>query len=195
MTMKIKQKKRSQEINVGVDIGKSQLDLYLHEEKIYFSVESNLKGIRRALARLKPYQVQRIVVEATGRYEHDFVEAALDKRLPVIIANPLHVRRYAGAVGLLAKTDKIDCRLIAEYAATIKPQVRKHKNKIILKIKDLLTRRRQIIEMATMEENLYQIMPAFLKADIKRSFQAFDRQLKKIESRLNILVEQQEAWR
>jgi len=132
MTTKIKQKKSTREVNVGVDIGKSQLDLYLHEEKIHFSVENNPKGIRRAISRLKPYPIGRIVVEATGRYEHDFVEAALDKGLPVIIANPLQVRRYAGAVGLLAKTDKIDCRLIAEYAAVIKPEVRKHKSKICL---------------------------------------------------------------
>jgi len=195
MTIKKNTKNKSQEINVGVDIGKYQLDLYLREEKIYFSVENNPKGIRRALARLKPYEIERIVVEATGRYEHDFVEAALDKGLPVIIANPLHVRRYAGAVGLLAKTDKIDARLIAAYAAVIKPEVRKHQSKIVLKIKDLLVRRRQIIEMTTMEKNRYQIMPTFLKADIKRSFQALNRQLEKVELQLNALVEQEEAWR
>jgi len=195
MAIKKNTKNKSQEMNVGVDIGKSQLDLYLLEEKIYFSVENKPEGIRLALARLKPYRIERIVVEATGRYEHDFVEAALDKGLPVIIANPLQVRRYAGAVGLLAKTDKIDCRLIAQYAAVIKPQVRKNKSKMILKIKDLLVRRRQIIEMATMEKNRYQIMPTFLKADIKRSFQAFERQLKKIETQLNTLIEEQETWR
>ncbi len=188
-------KNRTQEINVGIDVGKSQLDFFLHEIKIYFSVENNPKGICRALARLKPYRIARIVVEATGRYEHDFVEAALDKSLPIIIANPLQVRRYAGAVGLLAKTDKIDSALIAEYAATLKPQFRKHKSKIIIKIKDLLVRRRQITEMLTMEKNRYQIMPTFLKAEIKRSVQSLDRQLKKIELRLKTLVEQQEAWR
>lgn len=180
---------------MGVDVGKSQLDLFLHEIKIYFSVENNPKGIHRALARLRPYRIERIVLEATGRYEHDFVEAALDKGLPVIIANPLQVRRYAGAVGLLAKTDKIDSALIAEYAATLKPEFRKHKSKIIMKIKDLLVRRRQITEMLTMEKNRYQIMPTFLKAEIKRSVQSLDRQLKKIELRLKTLVEKQESWR
>jgi len=100
-----------------------------------------------------------------------------------------------GAIGLLAKTDQIDSALIAEYAATIRPKVRKHQCKIIIKIKDLLVRRRQIIEMRTMEKNRYQIMPTFLKADIKRSFLSLDRQLKKIELRLNTLVEQQESWR
>jgi len=188
-------KNRAQEINVGIDVGESQLDLFLHETKIHFSVENNSIGIRHALARLKPYRIGRIVLEATGRYEHDFVEAALDKGLPVIIANPLQVRLYAGAIGLLVKTDKIDSALIAEYAAKLKPKFRKHKIKIIIKIKDLLARRRQITEMLTMEKNRYQIMPTFLKAEIKRSIESLDRQLKKIELRLKTLVEEQESWR
>ena len=63
-----------------------------------------------------------------------------------------------------------------------------------MKIKDLLVRRRQIIEMMTMEKNRFQIMPTFLKAEIKRSVQSLDRQLKKIELKLKALVEQQESW-
>ncbi len=182
-------------INVGIDVGKAQLDLYIHERGVYFSVENSPQGIRKALGRLGRYTVARIVIEATGRYEHAFVEAALDKGMPVIITNPLHVRRYAGAIGQLAKTDEIDSRLIAEFAAVIQPPVRKHKSKMILKIKDLLARRRQVIEMATMEKNRYQIMPAFLRADIKRVIHHLQRQLEKLDKQLNTLVEREDTWR
>jgi len=187
--------KKTLGINVGIDVGKAQLDIYLHEREVYFSVENSSQGIRKALGRLGRYTVERIVVEATGRYEHAFVEAALGKGLPIIITNPLHVRRYAGAIGQLAKTDKIDSHLIAEYAAVIQPPVRKHKSKMILKIKDLLVRRRQVIEMTTMEKNRYQIMPAFLRADIKRVIHHLQRQLEKLDKQLNRLVEQEDTWR
>ncbi len=77
-TKKIKKNEMNkiQEVNVGIDVGKSQLDLFIHETKLYFSVENNPTGIRRALARLRPYRIARVVLEATGRYEHAFVEAA-----------------------------------------------------------------------------------------------------------------------
>jgi len=187
--------KKMQGVNVGIDVGKAQLDIFIYERGVYFSVENNVQGIRKGLGRLGRYSVERIVIEATGRYEHAFVDMALDKDLPVVIANPLQVRRYAGAIGQLAKTDEIDSRLIAEYAAIIQPQVRKHKSKIILKIKDLLARRRQLIEMMTMEKNRRQIMPAFLKADIQRVIDHLQRQLEKVDKQLNLLVEKEEAWR
>lgn len=182
-------------VNVGIDVGKAQLDIFIYEREVYFTVENSPTGIRRAVGRLGRYRLARIVVEATGRYEHAFVEAALDKGLPVIISNPLHIRRYAGAIGQIAKTDEIDSRLIAEYAAVIQPPVRKHRSKTIIKIKDLLVRRRQIIEMMTMEKNRYQIMPRFLKADIKRVIHHLERQLEKVDKQLHALVEKEDAWR
>jgi len=182
-------------INVGIDVGKARLDIYLYERKVHFSVENNPQGVHKALGRLARYTLARIVIEATGRYEHAFVEVALDRRLPVIICNPLQIRRYAGAIGLLAKTDAMDCRLIAEYAAVIQPPVRRHKSKMTIKIKDMLTRRRQIIEMMTMEKNRYQIMPSYLRADIKRVIQHLQRQLKKLNEQLDALVEQEDSWR
>lgn len=182
-------------INVGIDVGKSQLDLCIYERDIHFSVENNPEGIKKALGRLGRYKVARIVLEATGRHERAFVEAVLNKGLPVIIANPIHIRRYAGAIGQLAKTDKIDAWLIAKYAAVVQPEVRVHHSKSVLKIKDLLVRRRQLIEMITMEKNRHHIMPAFLKADIKRSIAHLQKQLEKVDHMLDKLIEAEDEWR
>jgi len=182
-------------INVGIDVGKAQLDIYIHERQRHFCVSNNQQGIRDALNRLKRYQVERIVCEATGRYEHALVEMAIDKKLPIIISNPILIRRYAGAIGQLAKTDEIDCRVIAMYAAVIKPPVRQHKTKQVIKIKDFLVRRRQLIEMMTMEKNRLQIMPTFLRGDIQRHLKHCQKQLEKIDKQLNVLVEDNEAWR
>lgn len=187
--------KSQKAVNIGIDVGKSQLDIFIYERDIHFTVENTTDGIKKALGRLGRYKVSRIVLEATGRFERPFVEAALQKGMPVIIANPIQVRRYAGAIGQLAKTDHIDAWLIAEYAAVVQPQVRAHHSKSVIKIKDLLVRRRQLIEMMTMEKNRHHIMPDFLKADIKRSITQLQKQLEKVDQHLDKLIEAEDEWR
>lgn len=187
-------KKQRNSVNVGVDVGKSQLDIYLYERDRYFTVPNTPAGIKQALGRLRRYSLMRLVVEATGRYEYALVEAAIHKHLPVIIAQPLTIRRYAQTVGQLAKTDEIDARIIAEYAAVIQPKVRAHQSKAILKIRDLLARRRQLMTLLTMEKNRYQIMPQFLKADIQRHITHMQQQVVKLDKLLENLVAQEQSW-
>lgn len=182
-------------INVGVDVGKSQLDFFIHERSRSFCVENSPAGIRQALNRLARYDLARIVVEATGRYEYALVEAAMEKGLPIIVSQPLQIRRYAQAVGQLAKTDEIDARIIAEYAARLQPTVRSGKTRNIIKIRDLLARRRQLMTLLTMEKNRHQIMPRFLRADIRRHIAHMEKQVEKIDKLLKERVLKEEQWR
>ena len=101
-------KKSKSIVNVGVDVGKWFLDVCLYEKDLHWQVENIPEGIKKLLGRLARYQVQRLVMEATGRYQFILAEAAFEKELPVCIVKPLAVRRYAQAIGMLAKTDKID---------------------------------------------------------------------------------------
>ena len=78
-------KKSKSIINVGVDVGKWFLDIYIHEKKLYWQVENTPAGIKKLLGRLARYQVQRLVMEATGRYQLLLAEAAFEKELPVCI--------------------------------------------------------------------------------------------------------------
>ena len=188
-------KRKSHTVNVGIDVGKLQLDIAIHERAVYFTVENTPAGIKKALSRLSRYPVERVVMEATGRYEYALVEAALEKGLPIIISQPLPIRRYAQAVGQLAKTDAIDACIIAQYAAVIQPPVRAHKAKSLIKIRDLLARRRQLMGLLTMEKNRYQIMPRFLKADIQRHLTHLQRQVEKVDRSLDGLVAQEDSWR
>jgi len=180
--------KQSSEINVGIDVGKV-------ERNIHLEVENTTDGVRALLGRLNRYKLTRIVLEATGRYERLLADAALDRGMPVIIVNPLHIRRFAGAVGQLAKTDKIDARIIAQYAALIQPEVRPASNKTVRVIKDLLARRRQLLTMRTMEKNRAHIMPKCLQADIQRHVQYLGKQIEKIDKLLNQKIEAEQAWR
>ena len=112
-------KKSKAIINVGVDVGKQFLDVCIYEKAMHWQEENSVQGIKRLLKRLAHYEVERLVMEATGRYEFNLAQAAYEKNIPVCIVKPLSVRRYAGAIEQLAKTDKIDAVLIAEFLKQI----------------------------------------------------------------------------
>ena len=113
------QKIEPTEINIGIDTGKYQLDIYVRPTGEYFTVENSKAGVREAVTRLKSLRPTRIIIEATGRLEMEFVCAAQAAQLPIVVANPSYIRRFAGAIGQLAKTDKIDARVIAHYGEAI----------------------------------------------------------------------------
>ena len=83
-------------VNVGIDIGKQFLDVCIYENNKYWREENSNAGIKRLLKRLAYYQIERLVMEATGRYEFALAQVAYGKGLPVCIVKPLLVRRYAG---------------------------------------------------------------------------------------------------
>jgi len=151
--------KTNQNINVGVDTGKYQLDIYIRPLDIYFTVKNDEKGIKEAIKNIKKHKPERIVIEATGRLEMPFIIACAKAGLPFTIANPVHIKRFAGALGQRAKTDKLDAQLIAHYSEAIKPKLSQLKPETMQAMSDLVSRRNQLLTMQTMEKNRLQIMP------------------------------------
>jgi transposase len=181
--------------HVGVDVGKDHLDFFCHESAVHFTVANTPAGIRQAFRQLPMQDIACLVVEATGRYERTLVDAAQREGLPVVVAQPIAIRRFAGALGILAKSDQLDSRVIAHYAATLQPPVRALPDARTRQLKDLTVRRKQVIGMLTMEKNRLQIMPAFLRAEIRRSIAGLQRQLARLDERLLQLSEEVAAWR
>ena len=182
-------------VNVGVDVGKNQLDLYLLERDRALTVPNEEQAILALVRSLSRYRVERIVVEATGRLEQPFVRAALAAGLPVIVVSPLKIRRFADVIGQLAKTDQIDARLIAQFAATVKPLPRPASDANAQAIKDLVVRRRQLTSLRTMEKNRRQVMPNDLKPSFDRIVKALDRELKSLEQLINDAIDQHSSSR
>lgn len=182
-------------LNVGIDVGKSQLDIVWHETGEHLVIENSPQAIRNLVKRLRKEVIERMVVEATGRYERGVVLAAVEAGLPVVVVNPRAVRQYAGAIGLLAKTDKLDAGLIAQFAAAIKPEVRPFASAKTLEIKDLLLRRRQLMEMRTMELNRQQQLGGSLGASCKRVIKLLEKEVAAADAMLDELIEQVEEWR
>ena len=181
--------KLKQNINVGVDTGKFQLDIYIRPLDIFFTVKNDEKGIKEAVKTIKKYEPERIVIEATGRLEMPFIIACAKANLPFTIANPIHVKRFSGAIGQRAKTDKLDAQLIAHYSEAIKPPLSKLKPDTMQAMSDLVTRRNQLLTMQTMEKNRLQIMPKKLAMTIKPVLTLFKNQIIKIEDRITRLID------
>jgi len=181
-------------INVGIDVGKDTLDVFIYEKGLYWQDSNSPEGIGRILRRLAHYRVERLVMEATGRYEFALAEAAYGKKLPVCIAKPISIRRYAGAIEKLAKTDRIDAEVIAEYAAIIQPEPTPQKSKNLIAIKNLLARRRQVMGMRTQELNRVKIMGKAFEVSCNRMIRFFDQEIERLENRLQKHVDQQAEW-
>lgn len=179
----------NQNINVGVDTGKFQLDIYIRPLDIFFSVPNDAKGIKKAIAIIKKHKPKRVVIEATGRLEMSFILACAKAGLPFVIANPIHVKRFAGAIGRRAKTDKLDAQLIAHYGDAIQPKLTRLKPEILRSMSDLVSRRNQLLGMQTMEKNRLQIMPKALSMSIKPVLTVIKNQIKKIEDKIITLIE------
>jgi len=182
------------EINVGIDTSKTQLDIYIRPLDEFFSVDNTAQGVREAIKCLKAVHPTRIVIEATGRLELPFVVAAQKAGLLVTVANPMHIRRFAGAAGQLAKSDKLDAQTIAHFGAALKPEPTELKPENIRLISDLLARRSQLLGMSTMEKNRLSILPKPLHTSLKRHIKHLQTEVKRIELQLDKLIDQTPRW-
>jgi transposase len=112
-------------------------------------VPNEATGIDALVARLGPLAPTLIVLEATGGYQGPLVAALVAAALPVVVVNPRHIRAFAQAVGILAKTDRIDAQVIAHFAEAVKPAPRPLPDAQTQELRALLVRRRQLVAMVS----------------------------------------------
>lgn len=151
---------RGEKVFVGVDVSKKILDVYFRPLGERLSVENSPAGHAQLAERCKALNVEVIVFESTGGYERDATHTLLDAGFKVAVSNAAQVRYFGKALGVLAKTDKIDAEVIAHFAETMKPRLLVKKDAEQQVAADLLVRRRQLVEMRTMEKTrLHQARP------------------------------------
>lgn len=185
---------RNTERNVGIDIGKHTLDVYIYETECHWQADNTPAGIKQLLARLNRYKLTCIVVEATGGYERQLVEACAEKNMPVVIVQPIQVRQFAKAQGVFAKTDKIDARLIAQFGQRMQPEIRVLPSKTVRRVKDLLARKRQLNEARTQELNRRQKATQIVMASHNRLLRLLDKEISWVETALAKEVVKVTQW-
>jgi transposase len=144
---------------------------------------------------IQSFSPRLVVLEATGGLERGAVAALAVRGLPVVVVNPRQVRHFAISKGILAKTDKIDARVIAQFAESIQPEIRPLKDLEAQELDSLVTRRHQIIQMVAAEKNRLHSAPGWTRKDIRRHIEWLEKRLGKIEKDLDRMIQNSPVWR
>ncbi len=180
-------------VYVGIDVSKAELEVAVGGEA--WTIPNDESGIETLLERLSERTPELVVLEATGGYETAAVASLAEAGLPVVVANPRQVRDFARATGKLAKTDRIDARVLALFAERIRPQVRALPDEEAQELTALLARRRQLIEMMVAEKHRVTMAPKTVRKGIRQHIEWLKRQLKSVDSDLERRIKESPVWR
>lgn len=181
---------------VGIDVAKEMLDVAVGDSERGFTHSrfgNDSAGMRKLLSYLDAESL--VVLEATGGYEHAVAAELGGAGFSVAVVNPRQVRRFAQATGELAKTDRVDARVIALFAERVKPEARPLPSEAQREFEALVARRRQIVEMLTAEKNRLHRANGAVRADLKAHIRFLTGRLKNVEKELRTLVEESPVWR
>jgi len=179
----------SQPFYVGIDVSKKSLDVAFSENNEFFSITYASKEIETLVQRLRSAAPGKIVLEATGGIERDLVVALAEADLPVVVVNPRQVRDFARATGRLAKTDKIDAKVLAHFASAINPDLRPVKDVACQRLTDHVSRRRQIVGMIAQEKNRLARAPkGRIRADIQDHIDYLKKQLGPLDNDIQNII-------
>lgn len=179
---------------VGIDVSKSTLDVAVGEQGEFWSVNNDPAGISTLVERLRPLTVARVIVEATGGLELPVVAELYAAKLPVALTNPARVREFAKSVGQLAKTDKLDARLLARFGEAVKPALHHLPTAEEQHLSDLLLRRHQLIEMRTAEHNRLGTARAALRPYIEKHLAWLAEAITDLDTELGEFMRQTPLW-
>ncbi len=183
-------------IAVGIDVSKDRLNVAVDPGGEAFVVERNGAGLERLVARLKQLVPTIVALEATGGFETVVAAALGGAGLPLVVVNPAQVRAFARALGQRAKTDPIDAAVIARFAQATRPEPRPLPDEATRLLSDLVTRRRQIIEMLGAErQREKRALACKLRKSIARLVKALEKELDSVDTDIDDAVRASPAWR
>jgi transposase len=179
---------------VGIDVSKARLDVAMLPDAKTFEVANDGPGISELASRLSGLTVGVVVLEATGGYEMEAWAALSDAGLPVAVVNPRQVREFARATGKLAKTDKLDARVLARFAEALQPEPRLLPDAATLALREQVRRRRQLTESLTQARNRLRLATV-TRQDLQDDVAYYKQALAKVEGRIAQLIEAVPATR
>lgn len=176
------------QVFVGIDIAKDRLEVYIRPLGSGFIVSNDAAGYAHLIERLRPLRVRRIVLEATGGYERALWLALTEAGLPAAIVNPRQIRAFARASGRLAKTDRIDAAVIAHFAETFEPPLRKP-DAVADRLSEYVLYRRSLSEaIVVLANQLRRLTDAALSARLRLRLQNLRAELKEIDAAMGEIV-------
>jgi transposase len=176
-------------VYVGIDVSKACLDVAVEPSDEYWRVANTDQAITDLSARLARLEPACIVVEATGGYEAKLVQHLCEANLPVARVNPGRVRRFAQGLNWLAKTDKIDAKLLARFGEKANPRLTKLPTEHEKRLAALVKRRKQVLEMLVSEHNRLETADPDVLPYIQDSLTMLQKQLKVLDQAIRSLID------
>jgi transposase len=189
-----KKGKMEKENYVGIDVSKDTLDIAVYENQKHWSFTNDQTGISKVISMLKALKPALVVMEATGSYQIPLAGELGVVGIIVSVVNPRQIRDFARSAGILAKTDIIDARIIARFAATMKPAARPMSDGTARELGETIARRRQIVSMITAEKNRLGNATK-TKPGIKAHIDWLQNELSDINKSLKQQVKESTIWR
>jgi transposase len=187
---------------LGIDVSKEELVVVREAvagTESYANDEHGHRVLLKELTRKDATAPVLIVLEATGGYERGVVATLAGAGLPVVVVNPRQVRDFAKATGKLAKTDQIDARVLADFAALVKPELRAMPGELEEELRDLIARRVQLMQMLVAEKTrLHQTFgrrSQKLRRELKSHVADLERRLRMTDSDMDDTLRKSPIWR
>ena len=180
---------------VGIDVSKTELVVAVRPSSESFTLAYHRAGLKQLVGRLGELKPKLVVVEATGGLQRQVVAALWTGGIAVAAVNPSWVRSYARGGGLLAKTDRIDARLLALFAQREQPVPRPPLDAETQALQELATRRDQLLEMRVAEQQRLKRSSAQVRKELRQHIAYLEGRITQIDDDIDKTVRRSEAWR
>jgi transposase len=181
---------------VGIDVAKKSWDVHLLPSGESMSLVAGEAGLSKLRDQLAKFGSCLIVLEASGGYERELAAELTIDGHDVAVVNPRQVRDFARGMGYLAKTDRIDAHVLSQFALVVRPRPLEKLPEKQGELEALVTRRRQLVELRTMEKNRRgQATTKPSQKSIDQLLKAIAKQLQEIDRLILKLIEANDDWR
>ena len=182
------------DIYVGIDVSKKTLDVDGYPQSCKRSFPNDEQGHRALIELLRPLEPKGIVLEATGGLEMPVASELMRAGMTPAIINPRQARDFAKALGYLAKTDQVDAIVLARFGEAVKPDPRPLKSEDLQQLEEILTRRRQLVEMVTAEKNRRMKASPKMAKEIEEHIDWLTRHIKGADHDLGTAIKESPVW-
>jgi transposase len=183
------------EISVGIDVSKDRLDVAVHGQDKVWSFTNDEGGIEQTVKMIKELSPVLVVLEATGGIELPVVASLGAAGVPVAVVNPRQARDFGKATGKLAKTDVLDAKVLAHFAAAVHPEPKALPDATAQGFAAILARRRQLVEMLVAEKNRSRTAIKPVRERIRKHISWLEQELDSTDKDLDQAVRGSPLWR
>jgi transposase len=180
---------------IGIDVAKDFLDAAARTTGEHARFPNDPSGLKKLLKWLLPQAPCHLVLEPTGGYEKALVRHLAEHQVLFSVVNARQIRDFAKATGQLAKTDKVDARVMAHFGEAIQPQQRAGSDAQTQHLEAMLIRRRQLVDMRVMEGNRRPLAPLDIRARIDQSLRFLKEQLEQLDNDVDHEIKSSPRWR